>query len=84
MLSICIVNWNTRELLRACLQSIYRYPPDAPFEVIVVDNASSDGSAAMARTEFPQAVLIANAENSATRGATIRQSSRRRANTSCC
>jgi GT2 family glycosyltransferase len=62
-LSICIVNWNTRELLRACLQSIYRYPPDAPFEVIVVDNASSDGSADMVRTEFPQAVLIANAEN---------------------
>jgi len=62
-LSICIVNWNTRELLRACLQSIYRYPPNAPFEVIVVDNASSDGSADMVRTEFPQAVLIANAEN---------------------
>jgi GT2 family glycosyltransferase len=62
-LSICIVNWNTRELLRACLQSIYRYPPDAPFEVIVVDNASRDGSADMARTEFPQVVLIANAEN---------------------
>jgi GT2 family glycosyltransferase len=62
-LSICIVNWNTRELLRACLQSIYRYPPDAPFEVIVVDNASSDGSAAMVQAEFPQAVLIANAEN---------------------
>jgi GT2 family glycosyltransferase len=62
-LSICIVNWNTRELLRACLQSIYRYPPNAPFEVIVVDNASSDGSAAMVQAEFPQAVLIANTEN---------------------
>ena len=62
-LSICIVNWNTRELLRACLQSIYRYPPDALFEVIVVDNASSDGSADMVQAEFPQAVLIANTEN---------------------
>ncbi|MDW8106012.1 MAG: glycosyltransferase, partial [Armatimonadota bacterium] len=39
-LSICIVNWNTRELLRACLHSLYRYPPLEPFEVIVVDNAS--------------------------------------------
>jgi GT2 family glycosyltransferase len=62
-LSICIVNWNTRELLRACLRSIYQYPPDEPFEVIVVDNASCDGSAEMVRAEFPQVVLIANAEN---------------------
>ncbi|MGQ9657610.1 MAG: glycosyltransferase family 2 protein [Fimbriimonadales bacterium] len=62
-LSICIVNWNTRELLRACLGSLYRYPPDVPFEVIVVDNASSDDSVAMVRAEFPQVVLIANAEN---------------------
>ncbi|MFN7016178.1 MAG: glycosyltransferase family 2 protein [Fimbriimonadales bacterium] len=62
-LSICIVNWNTRDLLRACLQSIYRYPPPEPFEVIVVDNASTDGSAAMVRAEFPQARLFANAEN---------------------
>lgn len=62
-LSVCIVNWNTRELLRACLGSLYRYPPDVPFEVIVVDNASGDGSAAMVRAEFPQVVLIANAAN---------------------
>lgn len=62
-LSICIVNWNTRELLRACLQSIYRYPLSEPFEVIVVDNASPDGSAAMVCAEFPQVVLIANTEN---------------------
>ncbi|MCS7209237.1 MAG: glycosyltransferase family 2 protein [Fimbriimonadales bacterium] len=62
-LSICIVNWNTRELLRACLQSLYRYPPSESFEVIVVDNASSDGSATMVCAEFPQVVLIANAHN---------------------
>lgn len=57
------MNWNTRDLLRACLQSLYRYPPDVSFEVIVVDNASEDGSAAMVRAEFPQVVLIANSEN---------------------
>ncbi|MCS6918532.1 MAG: glycosyltransferase family 2 protein [Fimbriimonadales bacterium] len=62
-LSICIVNWNTRELLRACLQSLYRCPCAEPFEVIVVDNASADGSAAMVCAEFPQATLIANPEN---------------------
>ncbi|MDM7460920.1 MAG: glycosyltransferase family 2 protein [bacterium] len=62
-LSICIVNWNTRTLLRACLQSLYRYPLAEPFEVIVVDNASPDGSAAMVRAEFPQVALIANTQN---------------------
>ena len=62
-LSICIVNWNTRELLRACLRSIYQYAPDESLEVIVVDNASSDGSAEMVRVEFPQVILIANSEN---------------------
>ncbi|GBC93364.1 N-acetylglucosaminyl-diphospho-decaprenol L-rhamnosyltransferase [bacterium HR15] len=62
-LSICIVNWNTRGLLRECLRSIYQYPPEQPFEVIVVDNASSDGSAEMVRVEFPQVVLIANEAN---------------------
>ncbi|MCS7066857.1 MAG: glycosyltransferase family 2 protein, partial [Fimbriimonadales bacterium] len=62
-LSLCIVNWNTRELLRACLRSIYQYPPDEPFEVIVVDNASTDGSAEMVRAEFPQVILMANSEN---------------------
>ncbi len=62
-LSICIVNWNTCELLCKCLRSIYRYPPSEPFEVIVVDNGSTDGSAERVRAEFPQVNLIANAEN---------------------
>lgn len=62
-LSICIVNWNTCDLLCACLRSIYRYPPPEPFEVIVVDNASTDGSAERVRAEFPQVHLIANKEN---------------------
>ncbi|MEZ0325544.1 MAG: glycosyltransferase family 2 protein, partial [Fimbriimonas sp.] len=51
MLSILIVNWNTRELLRACLTSMSNHPPSEAFEVIVVDNASTDGSAEMVREE---------------------------------
>jgi cytidylate kinase len=63
MLSICIVNWNTRELLREGLQAIAQFPPAEEYEIIVVDNASSDGSAEMVAREFPQVRLIANQEN---------------------
>jgi N-acetylglucosaminyl-diphospho-decaprenol L-rhamnosyltransferase len=65
LVSIIIVNWNVRELLRACLQSVYAQgglPADA-MHVIVVDNASADGSAAMVRSEFSQVELVANADN---------------------
>ncbi|MCS7308636.1 MAG: glycosyltransferase family 2 protein [Armatimonadetes bacterium] len=62
-LSIIIVNWNTREHLRACLRSLFAYPPHEPFEVWVVDNASSDGSVAMVQTEFPRVRLIVNETN---------------------
>jgi GT2 family glycosyltransferase len=62
-LSVIIVNWNTREHLRACLRSIFTYPPREPFEVWVVDNASSDGSVQMLREQFPQVHLIANERN---------------------
>ena len=62
-LSICIVNWNTCDLLRACLNSIYQTVTRHSFEVIVLDNASTDGSAAMVAAEFPQARLIANRQN---------------------
>ncbi len=57
-LSIIVVSWNVRELLHACLASL---PREA--EVIVVDNASSDGSAAMVAAEFPAVQLVANLEN---------------------
>lgn len=62
-LSIIIVNWNTKDLLRNCLVSIYRYPPDRDFEVIVVDNASSDGSQIMVEREFPSVRLVKNSNN---------------------
>ncbi len=61
-LGIVIVNWNTCTLLRGCLASVYA-SEGVTCRVIVVDNASDDGSAAMVRDEFPQAMLIANTEN---------------------
>jgi GT2 family glycosyltransferase len=61
--SVVIVNWNTRELLRNCLRSVYASVGALRVEVIVVDNASDDGSAAMLQTEFPAAVCIANTTN---------------------
>ncbi len=62
-LSIVIVNYNTCDLLRDCLHSLYQSQGEITFEVIVVDNASTDGSAAMVAGEFPQARLIASPVN---------------------
>lgn len=63
ILSMIIVNWNTRDYLRRCLASIKANPARVESEVIVIDNASPDGSADMVRAEFPEARLIANDEN---------------------
>jgi N-acetylglucosaminyl-diphospho-decaprenol L-rhamnosyltransferase len=62
-LSVVIVNWNTCDLLAQCLRSICDTVSDLSFEVIVVDNASEDGSVEMVRREFPQVRLIQNVEN---------------------
>lgn len=62
-LSVIIVSWNVRPLLRECLRSLHDAITRYTFEVFVVDNASHDGSPEMVRTEFPQVVLIANREN---------------------
>jgi GT2 family glycosyltransferase len=62
-LSIVIVNWNTRGLLQNCLESVLRTVHDLIYEVIVVDNASADGSVAMLRDLLPRVVIIANNEN---------------------
>ncbi|HMQ51452.1 MAG TPA: glycosyltransferase family 2 protein [Anaerolineae bacterium] len=62
-LSIIIVNYNTRDLLRDCLNSIFASRGDFSYQVIVVDNASTDGSAAMVESEFPPVKLIASQVN---------------------
>lgn len=62
-LGIVIVNWNTRDLLRDCLRSVGASQGDFTWRAVVVDNASSDGSADMVRAEFPDVTLIASAEN---------------------
>ncbi len=73
-LSIVIVSWNVRALLRRCLQSVLAEakpgPGDGVFqlgdwkvEILIVDNASADGSIEMVRSQFPHVHLIANGEN---------------------
>lgn len=57
-LSITICSWNTLTDTRACLQSLRDAKDEGNFEVIVVDNASSDGSAEMVATEFPEFTLL--------------------------
>ena len=62
-ITIIVVNWNTRELLRKCLESVEMTVRSLSHEIIVVDNASTDGSAAMLRERFPRVCLIENLEN---------------------
>jgi GT2 family glycosyltransferase len=62
-LSIVIVNYNTSSLLRDCLHSVLASEVQFAYEVIVVDNCSSDDSVAMVREEFPQVQLIASEIN---------------------
>ena len=63
MLSVLIVNWNTRDYLRACLSSLEIACKGLEYEVIVVDNASADGSAEMVQVSFPSVKLIVSNEN---------------------
>lgn len=61
--SVIIVNWNTRDILYDCLKSVYEETSGLTCEVIVIDNASDDGSAQMVRNEFKEAILIENSTN---------------------
>ena len=61
--SIIVVNWNGCDLVRQCLTTVYGETKGIRFEVIVVDNQSSDGSVDMLRSEFPQTKVIASEVN---------------------
>jgi N-acetylglucosaminyl-diphospho-decaprenol L-rhamnosyltransferase len=63
VLSIIVSNYNARELLRTCLTSLYQHPPTCSFNIIVVDDASWDGSDEMVRECFPQVHLLRTDRN---------------------
>jgi GT2 family glycosyltransferase len=62
-ISIIIVTWNSREAVTTCVQSLEQHPPRDGWEVIVVDNASTDGTAETVRHAFPRARVIENSHN---------------------
>jgi len=62
-LSVIIVNWNTKEFLLQCLESVYQFVKGLEMEVIVVDNGSIDGSIAVAKERFPATTFIENQIN---------------------
>ena len=61
-LTVIIASYNTRDLLRSCLRSVYQYTEGISFEVICVDDASPDGSADMVRRCFAD-ILVRNLEH---------------------
>lgn len=61
--SVIIVNYNTKELTKNCIKSIYEKTKNIDFEVIVSDNGSTDGSQEMIKKEFPKVILIENNQN---------------------
>lgn len=67
-LTIIILNYNTKELLQECLDSIRKYIDEVVLEVIVSDNASSDGSAGMVKKKFPWVYLIEGPNNGFSKG----------------
>jgi N-acetylglucosaminyl-diphospho-decaprenol L-rhamnosyltransferase len=62
-LDVVIVSYRSRDLLRHCLEALRAHPPSVPMSVVVVDNASGDGTTEMVRREFPDVELIAPPEN---------------------
>ncbi len=70
-ISIVIVSYNTRDITRKCLACVEKYAADSLYEVIVVDNASKDGSADMIEKEFPMVRLVRLSENRGFAGGNI-------------
>ena len=63
LFSVVIVSWNTAELIRRCIDSVFLRNPGESLEVVVVDNASSDGSAEQIAAAYPQVRLFVNTDN---------------------
>jgi GT2 family glycosyltransferase len=63
VLSIVISCYNDRDLVEGCLRSIYQNPPSAAYEIILVDDASADGTSEMVRATFPEVRLMRNEVN---------------------
>ncbi len=63
MVSVIIVNYNTKDLVCDCVRSVIAKTKDVNYEIVVVDNASLDGSAVKLRQEFPEIKLIENTTN---------------------
>ena len=63
ILTVSIVSYNSKDLLRKCLSSIFNQTKKLEFEVFVIDNNSNDGSAEMVAKEFPKVKLITNKSN---------------------
>lgn len=62
-ISIIIVNWNTKDLLLKCIESVYKTIKAFSFEIIVVDNSSKDGSVETVRERFPDLIIVENRNN---------------------
>src|SRR5580700_5040081 len=62
-ISVVIVGWNAKHYLELCLDSLAKAPPRRSMEVLVVDNASTDGSVEMIESKFPWVKLIKSPEN---------------------
>ena len=62
-LSVCIVNWNTREDLKQAITAILACKREVSLQLVVLDNASRDGSAQMVRETFPEVTLVESDEN---------------------
>jgi len=61
--SICIVNWNTKDLLKKCIKSINEKTGGLSYEIIIVDNNSQDDSVQMVKRDYPECVIIESKKN---------------------